>query len=194
MTSGRAVFLDRDGTINRNLFYSDTAQFEGPRADGELQLYPWTISAMASLRNAGYSLMIVSNQPNFAKGKTPLDSLRAIHEKLIAELRRGDVEVVESYYCLHRPNSEVPGYSTCDCRKPSPRFLFDSAAKYDLDLSRSWMVGDRPTDIECGRRAGVRTIRLQPDHPSPDPRSDLPRPDYFAENLLEAASIIIHGK
>jgi D-glycero-D-manno-heptose 1,7-bisphosphate phosphatase len=194
MTTNQAIFLDRDGTINRNLFYPDTQEFEGPREPGELEIYPWTISAMLSLQNAGFCLFIVSNQPNFAKGKTTQESLEAIHGRLIADLKLGGVRIVESFYCLHHPKSEIPGYSTCDCRKPSPRFLFDAAAKYDLELSRSWMVGDRPADIECGRRAGVRTIRLLPDHASPDPRNELPSPDCFAENLLDAATMIINGK
>lgn len=149
---------------------------------------------MRSLLSAGFCLFIVSNQPNVAKGKATLESLTAIHERLLAELERGDVRVLESFYCLHHPKSRLPGYSMCDCRKPSPRFLFDAATKYSLDLSRCWMVGDRPADIECGQRAGVRTIRLQPDHPSSDPRNDSPLPDHFAENLMEAATMIINGK
>jgi D-glycero-D-manno-heptose 1,7-bisphosphate phosphatase len=82
----------------------------------------------------------------------------------------------------------LPGYSACDCRKPSPKFLLDAAADYDLDLAQSWMVGDRPTDIECGLRAGVKTIRIAPDHPGQVDQSV--QPHYDAANLLDASNVI----
>jgi D-glycero-D-manno-heptose 1,7-bisphosphate phosphatase len=194
MSSNLALFLDRDGTISRNHYYPDSGEFEGPRSVEALELFPWSAGALSILANAGYKLFIVSNQPNFAKGKASLEDISAIHERLLAELQGEGVRLCESYYCLHHPASLIPGYSICDCRKPSPRFLFEAAAKYGLDLARSWMVGDRSSDIECGCRAGVRTIRLQPDHPSSDPRQDIPQPDHYAADLLEAARMIVNWK
>lgn len=194
MASDRAVFLDRDGTINRNLFYSDTAEFEGPRSAEEFQLYPWSIEALKALKQAGFCLFIVSNQPNFAKGKSTLESLAGIQERLVSELDRADIQLLDSYYCLHHPDSVLRGYSRCDCRKPSPRFLFAAAEKYAINLACSWMVGDRSTDVECGFRAGVRTIRLTPDHPSPNLQSDWPKADHHAPDLLAATRIILNEK
>lgn len=194
MASDRAVFLDRDGTLNRNLFYSDTEEFEGPRSAEEFQLFPWSIEALTALKQAGFCLFIVSNQPNYAKGKSTLDSLAGIQERLVSELNRADIQLLDSYYCLHHPDSLLPGYSKCDCRKPSPRFLFEAAEKYAIDMAGSWMVGDRPADVECGFRAGVRTIRITPDHPSSHPQSDLPKADYYASDLLVAARIILDEK
>jgi D-glycero-D-manno-heptose 1,7-bisphosphate phosphatase len=194
MPSENAIFLDRDGVINRNVFYEDSAMFEGPRSSRDFELYPWTIPALSELAGAGFSLFIVSNQPNFAKGKAPLSAAQSLHEELLAQLKRADIQISESYYCFHHPDSLIPGYSSCDCRKPSPKFLLLAAEKFAVDLSASWMVGDRPADVECGQRAGVRTIRVEPDHPAADPRLDYPRPDYFASNLLDASTIILKGR
>ena len=194
MLSDHAVLLDRDGTINRNVFYPDSGEFEGPRSADEFELYSWSLPALTALKQAGYCLFIVSNQPNFAKGKSTLASLAEIHQKLLIELKRSDIDFLDCYYCYHHPKSQVPGYSECDCRKPSPKFIFDAARQYAIDLNRSWMVGDRSTDIECGQRAGVRTVRLTPDHPSTDPQSDLPKADYYAPDLKAASSIILNAK
>jgi D-glycero-D-manno-heptose 1,7-bisphosphate phosphatase len=184
----KAVFLDRDGVINRNVFYPDSGEFESPRSVAEFELFPWTLEAMGKLRAAGYSLFIVSNQPNYAKEKSPLEPLREIGDALVALTTANGIDIRASYYCFHHPNSLIPGYSACDCRKPSPKFLLDAAAEFDLDMEHSWMVGDRPTDIECGLRAGVKTIRVAPDHPGQLDRSV--HPHYDAANLLEASKII----
>ena len=194
MPSDRAVFLDRDGTINRNRYYPDSGEFEGPRSADDLELYPWSIPALKALKQAGYCLFIVSNQPNFAKGKSTLASLAEIHQKLLIELKRSDIYLLDCYYCYHHPQSQVPGYSECVCRKPSPEFIFKAVREHGIDLSRSWMVGDRPTDVECGYRAGLRTICIEPDHPSADPRNDRPKADYYVSDLLAASRIILDGE
>ena len=194
MPSDQAVFLDRDGTINRNHYYNDSGEFEGPRSPNDLELFPWTIPALTALKQAGYCLFIVSNQPNYAKGKSTLANLAEIHQKLLTELGRFDIYLLDCFYCYHHPTSQVPGYSECSCRKPSPEFIFKAVQDHGIDLSRSWMVGDRPTDIECGHRAGLRTIRVKPDHPSADPKIDLPRADYYASDLQAASRIILNGK
>jgi D-glycero-D-manno-heptose 1,7-bisphosphate phosphatase len=194
MSSAQAVFLDRDGTINRNRFYGDSGEFEGPRAAEDLELYPWSIPALTALKQAGYHLLIVSNQPNYAKGKSTLASLAEIQEKFVSELKRSNIDLLDCYYCYHHPKSLVPGYSECVCRKPSPEFIYSAVKKHGIDLSRSWMVGDRATDVECGFRAGLRTIRIQPDHPSADPHSDWPKANYYGSDLLEASRIILNGE
>jgi D-glycero-D-manno-heptose 1,7-bisphosphate phosphatase len=194
MHRNRAVFLDREGVINRNLFYPDSGEFEGPRSVTDLELYPWTIPSLIALQASGFSLFIISNQPNYAKGKSSLETMNAIHEKLLEELDAAAIQILESYYCFHHPKSLFPEYANCDCRKPSPRFLFDAAEKYTIDLSHSWMVGDRSTDIACGLKAGVRTIRVAPDHLAADPTKELPLPHHFVSNLQGAAAIIVNER
>jgi len=192
MSFDRAVFLDRDGVINRNVFYRDTSAFESPRSIDDLELFPWTAPALRQLSRHGFALFIVSNQPNHAKGKASLEALSAIHERIQAELIQGGVEIVESYYCLHHPGSLLPAYSVCGCRKPSPFFLLDAARKYTIDLSRSWMIGDRWSDVQCGLNAGVQTIRVLADAgPIGD---ELPKAHFIADDLLHATELILRGK
>jgi D-glycero-D-manno-heptose 1,7-bisphosphate phosphatase len=142
---------------------------------------------------AGYKLFVVSNQPNVAKGKSTLEELRQVHEKLARVLRESGIRVTEFYYCYHHPDStSEPFGGRCNCRKPSPYFLHKAETGYRIDLEHSWMVGDRATDVVCGISAGARTIRLFPDHPSQqDVRTEPPTPDYYAIDLMDAVHLII---
>lgn len=186
-----AVFLDRDGVINADVRYDDTGEWEAPRSAADFKILPRAIEAMARLRAAGYLLFIVSNQPNLAKHKAMRADHDAIHSRLMAVLGAAGVEIVEAYYCFHHPAGIEPSLSgPCDCRKPSPHFLFKARDAHGIDLSASWMVGDRDTDIECGRNAGVRTVRIGP-QPLAVP------PSYVADhdtcNLWQAADIILRA-
>ena len=151
--SKRAVFLDRDGVLNRNVFYPDTGAWETPRLPHEFHLANGVIPALASLHSAGFLLFLVSNQPNAAKGKSPADALEAMHTLLTAELQAAGLAFAGVFYCTHHPEFTGP----CPCRKPSPYFLLGAAQKHGLALEKCWMIGDRPTDMECGRTAGVHT-------------------------------------
>lgn len=113
------------------------------------------------MRDAGFLLFLVSNQPNYAKGKSTLAELEAIDAVFRREMSQINVEFAAVYYCLHHPKGRVPGYSgPCVCRKPSPYFLLNAIRKFNLDASQCWMIGDRATDILCGHSAGVRTILI----------------------------------
>lgn len=161
----RAVFLDRDGVLNSNIFYSDTEEWESPRTVADFSLIDGVLVALDRLQRASFLLFVVSNQPSFAKGKTTLDDLRAIRMHMEALLVANEILVTEAFYCFHHPQGIVPELAVCcDCRKPSAYFLFEAARNYGLELSESWMVGDRGTDIDCGRAAGVQTIRVGGDH------------------------------
>jgi D-glycero-D-manno-heptose 1,7-bisphosphate phosphatase len=194
MSGRQAVFLDRDGVLNRNVFYSHPGGYEAPRIAADFVLFPWVVEALSPLQAVGYGFVLVSNQPNFAKGKSSMEDLLAIHERLLRSLEGHGIELLASSYCYHHPDSKVDGYSACDCRKPSARFLLEAAQRFDLDLAKSWMVGDRATDVECGRRAGVRTIRVRPDYPLPGWEEELPKPDFVVENLLEASGLILKDR
>jgi D-glycero-D-manno-heptose 1,7-bisphosphate phosphatase len=147
----RAIFLDRDGVINRNVRNPATGEDESPLTVEGFSLLPGVMPALRSLRTAGYQLFLVSNQPNHAKGKASLATLDAIHYKFLSHLMWERIEFEAFYYCLHHPQGVVAGYSgACVCRKPLPYFLFEAQRSFALDLRRSWMVGDRMTDVECG--------------------------------------------
>lgn len=191
----RAIFLDRDGVINRNIFYSDTGEWESPRIPDDVELHSNVIEALRMAEAAGYKLFVVSNQPNAAKGKSTVEELQQAHEKLARVLQESGIRITEFYYCYHHPDStSKPFGGRCDCRKPSPYFLHKAEKDYRIDLQHSWMIGDRATDIACGISAGVRTVRVLPDHPSrKNARTELPTADYYAMDLLEALQLIVQS-
>jgi D-glycero-D-manno-heptose 1,7-bisphosphate phosphatase len=149
---------------------------------------------LCDLQAAGYLLFLVSNQPNFAKGKASLDTLSAIHRKLERALSENDIRFQAFYYCLHHPQSAMPELRDCICRKPSPYFLRKAAADFGVDLRQSWMVGDRATDINCGSAAGTKTILIG-EHPAAYAKGagydEGPLPDRRAPDLAAAAKLIL---
>ena len=189
-TLTRAVFLDRDGVLNANVLNPATGEWESPHHPDNFRLHTGVPAALRQLQAAEYKLIIVSNQPSYAKGKTSLENIRAIAAKLEEAVMREGVTIDRAYYCLHHPQGVVPEYSfVCQCRKPSPYFLREAARDFGIDLENSWMVGDRATDVFCGQTAGTRTILIRPDHP--DAAAEECAPDFVADNLSGAAEIIL---
>ncbi len=157
----RAVFLDRDGTLNALLYYADTQEYESPRMADALTLLPAVEAALRQLISGDYSLFLVSNQPSYAKGKTSLENLQAVHTRLVEHLSSREINLTEAYYCYHHPRGIIPAYTTvCTCRKPGIASLLKARDTYGIDLSESWMIGDQDTDIQCGSNAGCQTILL----------------------------------
>lgn len=191
MESRAAVFLDRDGTINENVLNAVSGRWEAPLTVDQVRLIPGAAEGLRALQDAGFALILVSNQPNYALGKASLESMEAVHQRVVAQLEDEDIQLVHAYYCFHHPNGHVAGFGgACICRKPSPHFLKAAQAEYGVDLAASWMVGDRGSDIGCGHAAGVGTIFLTSvGHVRP--RSDEPQPDFEAGDLKEAARLIL---
>ena len=161
----KAVFLDRDGVLNRNVYYEDLGEWESPRAPEDLVLFDSTVPALRQLQVAGFMLFVVSNQPSYAKGKTSLENLKRVHDKLSMQLEDQAITIEAYYYCYHHPKGIIPEYTMqCECRKPSPFFLRKAIEQYDLDVSECWMVGDRDSDLACAEAAGCRAIAILPDH------------------------------
>lgn len=195
----KAVFLDRDGVLNPTVLNPATGRMESPLNPSDFRLCDGVIPALLRLQRAGYLLILVSNQPNFALGKSSLDTLNAIHHELATDLLYAGVHFTRFCYCLHHPKGVTSGYSgLCVCRKPSPWFLLRARDDFHLSLADSWMIGDQPTDIQCGKAAGVRTIHIAPAKYSDSPAlSDSARQDpcavsdYVVRNLPEAADILL---
>lgn len=161
MKARRAVFLDRDGVLNANVFYRDTCAWEAPRRVEDFRLLPGVVDALRSLQDAGFALVLVSNQPNEALGKSTRAELMEIHEALAGVLEGDGIRFLEYCYCPHHPRAVVRELGgVCRCRKPSPYWLFRAASRYGIDLQGSWMIGDRATDTACGAAAGVRSLRI----------------------------------
>jgi len=191
VATARAVFLDRDGVLNRNVLNPKTGEYESPGTAEEFQLVPGVLEALTRLQEADYALFLVSNQPNYAKGKNSLEDLAGVQAKLAASLDEAGIRFQEFYYCFHHPSGIVPSHSgPCACRKPSTFFLTKAAADFGISLADSWMVGDRGTDIECGNAAGARTIRVLEDHPA-QRKPDEPSPTFEAVDLSHAAALIL---
>ena len=184
-SGGRAVFLDRDGVLNRNVFYRDTGAWESPRQPHEFELAEGVLPALCMLRSAGFVLFLVSNQPNAAKGKSPAGALEAMQGLLDAQLRAEGIGFADVFYCTHHP--EVTG--PCICRKPAPYFLKRAALEHGLSLDQSWMIGDRATDMQCGRAAGARTAWVRTGQEPGEPEAGTI--DICGESLLEVMRQIL---
>jgi D-glycero-D-manno-heptose 1,7-bisphosphate phosphatase len=137
----KALFLDRDGTVNIDRVY-----INDPRL---MELIPGAAEAIALAQRAGYRIHIVTNQSGIGRGIIPPDVLPLIHRRMEELLRLEGAEAPDSYeICPHAPREQ------CQCRKPLPKLILDAALRHGIDLSASIMVGDKVTDVECGKRAG----------------------------------------
>lgn len=153
----RAVFLDRDGTINRYVGFLKRPE--------EFQLLDGAAEAVRRINQSGRLAIVVTNQPVIARGDATWGQLEEIHGKMETLLGREGAYLDDIFICPHHPDSgfagEVPAYKIqCGCRKPAPGLLLQAAEKYNIDLKQSWMVGDSQRDVEAGRAAGCRTVML----------------------------------
>lgn len=185
-----AVFLDRDGVLNELVLNHATGEHEPPHCKEDMKLFSFIIECLKKLQNAGYDLFLISNQPDYAKGKTTLGALDEVHDAFDRLLTSQGIHFREYYYCFHHPQGVIPEYSyECRCRKPKPFFLFKAEEKHNIELDRSWMIGDRDTDIECGKAAGTRTILIE--ESLSGAKRGKSQPDHKAKNLEEAVNIIL---
>lgn len=189
--SKRAIFIDRDGVLNELILNPKNGEHESPHDPADLRLMPGVAEAAKKLHAVGFALFIVSNQPSYAKGKTSLENIQEIAQQLEARLAAAGVTFARAYYCHHHPDGVVPEYSgKCKCRKPEPFFLFDARDNFGVDLGQSWMIGDQDTDIQCGRRAGCRTVGIINPH-SAHRRLGVEVPTLTANDLPDAVEKLL---
>jgi D-glycero-D-manno-heptose 1,7-bisphosphate phosphatase len=178
----RAVFLDRDGTLVHPRHY--------PSSPGDLQLYNNIGPGLRQLQQAGFRLVVITNQAGLARGYFTLADLHRMHEHLTHELEQLGVRLDAIYHCPHHPEGEIPELAIrCNCRKPQPGMLLQAALDLDLDLQHCWFIGDILDDVEAGNRAGCRTILVDLGTETL-PEQQLRRPDYIASNTHYALRII----
>lgn len=159
----KAVFLDRDGVINRYAYNAEFGTVDTPAQPDEFALIAGAGKAIAKLNEAGLHVVVVSNQPGVAKGKFTRELLEAVNEKMNRLVGQEGGRLDAVYYCLHHPEAKSSEYQvTCDCRKPKPGLLLRAAREWDIDLRRSYMVGDGVVDVLAGRQAGAKTIFVGP--------------------------------
>lgn len=172
----KAVFLDRDGVLNQSVVPEGIPL--PPACVGELEIYPDAADALHRLKQAGYLLIVVTNQPDIARGT----QTRAVVDEINAAIAAA-LPVDEFVVCPH------DNAANCACRKPKPGMVLEAAASYAVDLTASFLIGDRWRDIDCGAAAGVRTVLIDRGY-----RERMPEhaPDFVAESLSAAADWILN--
>jgi len=185
----KAVFLDRDNTL-----IEDPGYLADPDA---VRTLPGVELALKSLSQAGYLLVVVTNQSGIARGLLTEDALERIHERMVDLLAKKGAHIDEIYYCPYHSEGTVREYAVdSDLRKPEPGMLLQAAEDLDLNIEESWMVGDSARDIEAGQRAGCRTVRIRTHHDDTvtDRRLEECQADFTVRNLVEAARVILRER
>ncbi len=176
-----AVFLDRDGVL--------TVEKKTILHPFQVELYNEAASGVSRLKEAGFFVIVISNQSGIARGLFTEDDLSILHNRL-----KKDTNVDEIYYCPHHPEGSVPEYSfACNCRKPKTGLIERACKDFSIDLSSSWMIGDREADILTGWAAGLKTILVRTGYGDEEVQRGI-KADYIAKDFPEAVGIIIQGE
>jgi len=175
MKKSVAVFLDRDGVINKEVGYlSSVADFE---------FIPNVVEALKILSETEYKIIIVTNQSGVARGFFSKEQLFEIHEYMINQLKKDKIRIDKIYVCMHHPNDK------CNCRKPEIGLLKEAEKEFNIDLKKSFFIGDKTIDIETGKRAGCKTVLVKTGYGGKDKEYNV-FPDYLAFDLLDAVGFI----
>jgi len=179
----KAIFMDRDGTVSEEVGYMYHAGLYKP--------FPWTGEAVHKINESGYKAILITNQAGVGRGYFPESMVHEVHSVLDAELNRWSAHLDGIYYCPHSPEMQ------CDCRKPRPGMILRASREMNIDLSESYMIGDRYVDVEAAHGAGVKAVLLR----SGDGEIELEKhgrtsalqPHFVADNLLHAVESILNG-
>src|SRR6266540_357682 len=184
----RAVFIDRDGTISEEVGYINHLS--------RFRLFPYAAAAIKDLNESNWLAIVVTNQAGVARGYFSEDTIQKVHTAMTKKLESSGARLDAIYYCAHHPSVGKPPYRLdCDCRKPKPGLISRAAKDFDIDLEASWMVGDRYSDVELARNAGVKSMFVMSGYGRGEwehQRSSwTEQPDLVAEDLLEAVQHIV---
>jgi len=191
MQKNLAIFLDRDGTINEEVGYIESLD--------KLVIIPAAFEAIRLINLSGFKAVVVTNQSGIAKGLFSEVFVRKTHEQLQAALKQKGAAIDAFYYCPHHPTEGDPPYQqVCDCRKPGPGLFLQAARDMSIDLAGSFMIGDRYRDMEAAHRAGVKGVLVKTgfgmdvlENIGPDQETPEGKPDFIAENILQAVHWIL---
>ena len=186
----KAVFLDRDGVINPLIFNISSGDYESPHNPEDFSVFTYVIKALRLLKQEGFLNIIVSNQPSVAKGKTTMAKLKKI-ENMLCQYSEEHGNLLDGYYyCYHHPKGIISRYAKkCKCRKPGTMFIQKAIKKFNLDITKSYLVGDQDTDIKCGNAMNLYTIKINNKHTLN--KSGTEQPNDVASNLYDAVIKII---
>jgi D-glycero-D-manno-heptose 1,7-bisphosphate phosphatase len=184
----KAVFLDRDGTVTEEVGYLTNVDM--------LRMIPGAGAAIRKLNQSGFKVVLVTNQSGVARGYFPESLVHEAHERLTGMLKSEGARLDGIYYCPHHPTAGKSQYTTvCDCRKPATGLLDRAAKELNIDLSGSYMVGDKWSDVELAHNAGANAVLVQTGFAHDDPGNVRPEqvddPDFTAHDLAEAAEWIL---
>lgn len=183
----KAIFIDKDGTLIKDIAYNANPD--------KITLEPYADVALQLLSEQDYSLVVISNQAGIAKGYFPESDMQGVITKVKSLLADAGVTLDGFFYCPHHPEGQIAAYTMeCDCRKPAPGMILKAAEILDIDLSRSWMIGDILNDVEAGNRAGCRSLLINNGNETMWELNKHRLPAYAAEDLLDAAHFIINNK
>ncbi len=192
MGKNKAVFLDRDGTVSREIGYIR------PEDMHRFALVPGSAEGLRALKEAGYLLILTTNQSGVARGYYPVEQVHTVHAMLKSLLKDQGVALDGIYFCPHHPDPEKARVKElaldCDCRKPRPGMALQAAREWDLDLKRCWVVGDKDADLDLARNAGCRGVLVRTGY-GEETLAALKaagrEPKLVAADLKEAAGIIL---
>jgi len=181
---GRAIFMDRDGTVSEEVGYMYHA--------GLFRLYSWTGEAIQRINESGTKSVLITNQSGVERGYFKESTVHEVHQILQQELKQWEARLDAIYYCPHVPETH------CDCRKPKPGMILRAARELEIDLSRSFMIGDRYSDVRAAHAAGIRSVLVC----SGDGAGEMakyaglpvPQPNFVADNLQHAVDAILSGQ
>lgn len=174
--TGKAVFIDKDGTLVHDVPYNVDPRY--------IRLTAGAGAALRNIKNAGYKLLVISNQSGIARGLFEEKDLVPVNRCIQSLLAEYDVSIDAFYYCPHGPAE------ACQCRKPTPGMILQAARDHDVYLQASWMIGDILNDVEAGNRAGCRTVHLDNGNETEWVRGNCREPMYSVTDWKEAAEIV----
>ena len=189
----KAVFLDRDGVINEVVYHKEMGIVDSPFSVEQFKLLPDVGKAINKFHELGFKVILISNQQGIAKDQFDAKVFEKIKEKMHNELLKNGAKLDAEYYCLHHPDAKIIEYHLiCNCRKPKSGMILQAVKEHNIDLSKSWMIGDGITDILAGQAEGCKTILIG------KMKCDLckildeegAKPDFIAPNLYMASLII----
>jgi len=172
----KAVILDRDGVLNEDPGYVHRIE--------DFKLIPGVIEALNLLKN-DFKFVIITNQSGIGRGYYTEQDFHKFNNRLVKELKKQNIIIEKTYFCPHHPEEK------CNCRKPNIKFIKEAEKEFDIDIKNSFVIGDHPYDIKLGKNAGCKTVYLLTGHGMRHKKEMEGKPDFIANNLLEAAEWIL---
>ena len=183
----KAIFFDRDGVINKEVFRKKLNKWTAPHKISEVKIKKKTLKVINELKEKNFFFFVIYNQPDYSLVLNILKNLKLVHGKIKEILQKNSILIKKYFYSYRHEKSIIKKLGPpCFDRKPKPFFLNKAKKKYNLDLKNSWIVGDRYTDIDCGKKAGLKTIGIKSNIYS----FNRSKPDYLIKNINELLDII----